>query len=329
VHEPSLVMFAVFVAITLIVTVWASGSTTTRKGFYTAHRRIGGIQNGWAITGDYLSAASFLGITGLIAFYGFDGFMYSVGWLVAYLAVLFLVAEPLRNAGKYTMADLISFRLRGRTVRALAGVSTLAITLFYMIAQMVGSGLIVSWLIPQVPEWLAIGVVGILMVIYVSFGGMLATTWVQIIKAGLLLITAAVLTVLVLSRFGFSLTHFLHAASAVHGSSGVTNLLAPGLYFSAGTRHGRSSAYPHAVLHRAVGESSAYVGRVGDGLGRCVLSGDVVYRIGRGHARRPTAYRSTNVRRTSHRVYRQALQRSAGAELAARPQRLHRPGPQQ
>ncbi|MEO8790034.1 MAG: cation acetate symporter [Candidatus Tumulicola sp.] len=230
-HEPSLVMFAVFVAITLIVTVWASGSTTTRKGFYTAHRRIGGIQNGWAITGDYLSAASFLGITGLIAFYGFDGFMYSVGWLVAYLAVLFLVAEPLRNAGKYTMADLISFRLRGRTVRALAGVSTLAITLFYMIAQMVGSGLIVSWLIPQVPEWLAIGVVGMLMVIYVSFGGMLATTWVQIIKAGLLLITAAILTVLVLSRFGFSLTHFLHAASAVPTSTGVTNLLAPGLYF--------------------------------------------------------------------------------------------------
>ncbi len=230
-HEPSLVMFAVFVAITLIVTVWASGSTATRKGFYTAHRRIGGIQNGWAITGDYLSAASFLGITGLIAFFGFDGFMYSVGWLVAYLAVLFLVAEPLRNAGKYTMADLISFRLRGRTVRALAGVSTLAITLFYMIAQMVGSGLIVSWLIPQVPEWLAIGVVGTLMVIYVSFGGMLATTWVQIIKAGLLLITAAVLTVLVLSRFGFSLPHFLQAASAVPNGTGVTNLLAPGLYF--------------------------------------------------------------------------------------------------
>jgi cation/acetate symporter len=228
---PSVVMFAIFVAITLIVTVWASGTTTTRKGFYTAHRRIGGVQNGWAITGDYLSAASFLGITGLIAFYGFDGFMYSVGWLVAYLAVLFLVAEPLRNAGKYTMADLISFRLRGRAVRAVAGLSTLSITLFYMIAQMVGSGLIVSWLIPQVPDYLAIGVVGTLMVIYVSFGGMLATTWVQIIKAGLLLVTAFVLTVLVLSRFGFSLDRFLHAASAVPTGNTVTNLLAPGLLF--------------------------------------------------------------------------------------------------
>src|SRR5580698_2662805 len=187
--QQTLVMFAIFVGITLIVTYWASGQSTTRRGFYAADRRIGGIQNGWAIAGEYFSAASFLGITGLVAFYGFDGFMYSVGWLVAYLTVLFLVAEPLRNTGKYTVADLVSFRLRGRTVRALAGVSTLAITLFYMIAQMVGSGLIVSWLIPQVPDYLAIGVVGTLMVIYVSFGGMLATTWVQIIKAGLLLIT--------------------------------------------------------------------------------------------------------------------------------------------
>ncbi|HEY1429412.1 MAG TPA: cation acetate symporter [Candidatus Tumulicola sp.] len=228
---PSLVMFAIFVAITLIVTVWASGTTTTRKGFYTADRRIGGVQNGWAITGDYLSAASFLGITGLIAFFGFDGFMYSVGWLVAYLAVLFFVAEPLRNAGKYTMADLISFRLRGRTVRAVAGVSTLAITLFYMIAQMVGGGAIVALLIPQVPEWLAIGIVGTLMVVYVSFGGMLATTWVQIIKAGLLLATGIGLTVLVLSRFGFSLDRFLHAAAAVPTGTTTSNLLAPGLYF--------------------------------------------------------------------------------------------------
>ena len=116
--QETLVMFAIFVGITLIVTYWASGQSTTRRGFYAANRRIGGLQNGWAIAGEYFSAASFLGIAGLIAFYGFDGFMYSVGWLVAYLTVLFLVAEPLRNTGKYTLADLVSFRLRGRGVRA-------------------------------------------------------------------------------------------------------------------------------------------------------------------------------------------------------------------
>ena len=183
--QPSLIMFGVFVGITLVVTYWASGQSTTSRGFYTAHRRIGGLQNGWAIAGDYMSAASFLGITGLVAFYGFDGFMYSVGWLVAYLAVLFLVAEQLRNTGKYTMADLISFRLRGRGVRAVAAVSTLTITLFYMIAQMVGSGLVVNLLLPQFPDYVAIGAVGVLMLVYVLFGGMLATTWVQIIKAAL------------------------------------------------------------------------------------------------------------------------------------------------
>ncbi|HEU5480750.1 MAG TPA: hypothetical protein VFU90_12980, partial [Candidatus Tumulicola sp.] len=207
--QPSLLMFGVFVGITLIVTYWASGQSTTSRGFYTAHRRIGGVQNGWAIAGDYMSAASFLGITGLVAFYGFDGFMYSVGWLVAYLAVLFLVAEQLRNTGKYTLADLISFRLRGRGVRAIAAVSTLAITLFYMIAQMVGSGLIVNLLLPRFPDFVAIGVVGVLMLVYVLFGGMLATTWVQIIKAALLLVTAVALSLLVMAHFGFSFAHFL------------------------------------------------------------------------------------------------------------------------
>lgn len=224
-------MFGVFVGITLIVTYWASGQSTTSRGFYTAHRRIGGLQNGWAIAGDYMSAASFLGITGLIAFYGFDGFMYSVGWLVAYLAVLFLVAEQLRNAGKYTMADLISFRLRGRGVRAIAAVSTLAITLFYMIAQMVGSGLIVNLLLPQFPEFVAIGVVGVLMLVYVLFGGMLATTWVQIIKAGLLLVTAIGLSLLVMAHFNFSLGAFLTAATKVPIAGKPTNLLQPGLLY--------------------------------------------------------------------------------------------------
>lgn len=229
--QPSLIMFGVFVGITLIVTYWASGQSTTSRGFYTAHRRIGGMQNGWAIAGDYMSAASFLGITGLVAFYGFDGFMYSVGWLVAYLTVLFLVAEPLRNTGKYTMADLISFRLRGRGVRAIAAVSTLIITLFYMIAQMVGSGLIVNLLLPRFPEAIAIAVVGVLMLVYVLFGGMLATTWVQIIKAGLLLATAIALSLLVMGHFGFSMDAFLRAASNVHIGNAPTNLLRPGLLY--------------------------------------------------------------------------------------------------
>jgi cation/acetate symporter len=229
--QPSLIMFGVFVGITLIVTYWASGQSTTSRGFYTAHRRIGGVQNGWAIAGDYMSAASFLGITGLVAFYGFDGFMYSVGWLVAYLTVLLLVAEQLRNTGKYTMADLISFRLRGRGVRAIAAVSTLAITLFYMIAQMVGSGLIVNLLLPRFPDYIAIGVVGVLMLVYVLFGGMLATTWVQIIKAGLLIATALALSLLVMGHFGFSMGAFLTAASKVPISGRPTNLLQPGLLY--------------------------------------------------------------------------------------------------
>jgi cation/acetate symporter len=230
-------MFAVFVGITLVVTYWASGRSTTSRGFYAAHRTISGAQNGWAIAGDYMSAASFLGITGLIAFYGFDGFMYSVGWLVAYLTVLFLIAEPLRNAGKYTLVDVISFRLRGRGVRAVAALSTLVITLFYMMAQMVGAGSLANLLVQRVPYETAIVIVGLLMMIYVLFGGMLATTWVQIIKAGLLLVTALALTVLVLAHFDFSFGHFFEAATHVAVDRSNHNLLQPGLLY-----HGQKGA---------------------------------------------------------------------------------------
>ncbi len=229
--QETLVMFGVFVGITLVVTYWASGQSTTSRGFYAAGRRIGGLQNGWAIAGDYMSAASFLGITGLVAFYGFDGFMYSVGWLVAYLAVLFLVAEQLRNTGKYTMGDLISFRLRGRGVRAIAAISTLTITLFYMIAQMVGSGALINMMLPQFSGVFAIILVAILMLVYVLFGGMLATTWVQIIKAGLLLCTALVLSFLVVAHFHFSIDALLRAATTAQGEIGAVNLLQPGLLF--------------------------------------------------------------------------------------------------
>ncbi|HET6276574.1 MAG TPA: cation acetate symporter [Candidatus Cybelea sp.] len=229
--QPSLVMFGVFVGITLVVTYWASGKSHTSLGFYAAHRRIGGLQNGWAIAGDYVSAASFLGITGLVAFYGFDGFMYSVGWLVAYLAVLFLVAEPLRNTGKFTVADLMSFRLRGRGVRAIAALSTLAITLFYLIAQMVGVSAIVNLLLPRFGDIVAIATVGVLMIVYVLFGGMLGTTWVQIIKAGLLLLTAIGLSLLAIGHFQFSLANFFNAASSVRSGGTASNLLQPGLLF--------------------------------------------------------------------------------------------------
>jgi cation/acetate symporter len=236
--EQTLVLFAIFVGITLIVTYWASGQSTTRRGFYAANRRIGGLQNGWAIAGEYFSAASFLGITGLIAFYGFDGFMYAVGWLVAYLAVLFLVAEPLRNTGKYTVADLVSFRLRGRGVRATAALSTLAITLFFLIAQMVGVSALAKLLLPRLGDVAAIIAVGVLMLTYVLFGGMLATTWVQIITAALLLSAALGLSLMVLAHYHFSLGNFLEAASHVNAGGHVVNLLQPGLLF-----HGAPGAW--------------------------------------------------------------------------------------
>lgn len=229
--QETLVMFGIFVGITLVVTYVAAGQSTTSRGFYTAHRRISGLQNGWAIAGDYMSAASFLGITGLVAFYGFDGFMYATGAFVGFLVVLLLVAEQLRNTGKYTMADLISFRLRGRNVRAVAAISTLAISIFYMIAQMVGGGAVVHLLLPEFSDVFAIIIVAILMLTYVFFGGMLATTWVQIIKAGLLLVSSVILSVLVLVHFHFSIGVMLQAATAVHKASGTANLLNPGLLF--------------------------------------------------------------------------------------------------
>ena len=183
----SLLMFLIFIVITLGITYWASRRTGTTTEFYSAGRTITGFQNGWAVAGDYMSAASFLGIAGLIAFYGYDGFMYSVGWLVAYLTVLLLVAEPLRNTGRFTMADVLAFRLRRPVVRVVAAASTLTVSLFYMIAQMVGAGSLVSLLVPGIGFNTAIIGVGALMLIYVIFGGMLATTWVQIVKAVLLM----------------------------------------------------------------------------------------------------------------------------------------------
>src|SRR6266487_4931392 len=165
----TLVLFLIVVGITLVITGWAARRTRTTVQFWAAGRSIKGWQNGLAISGDYMSAASFLGIAGLIAFNGYDGFMYSVGWLVAYLTVLLLVAEPLRNTGKFTMADVLAFRLRKRSVRSVAASSTLTVSLFYMIAQMVGAGSLVNLLIPGLTFEVAIIGVGVIMLIYVIF----------------------------------------------------------------------------------------------------------------------------------------------------------------
>src|SRR5215203_7047436 len=186
---PALVMFLGFVLLTLVITWWAARRSRGASQYFAAGRRITAWQNGLAVAGDYMSAASFLGIAGMIAFNGYDGFMYSVGFLVAYLTVLIIVAEPLRNAGKYTMADVLAYRLKPRPVRAMASLSTLTVSIFYMIAQMVGAGALVSLLLKDsgVTYQSAVIGVGVLMIVYVVFGGMLATTWVQIVKAVLLM----------------------------------------------------------------------------------------------------------------------------------------------
>src|SRR5580658_5323902 len=203
-------MFLGFVAITLVITYWAARRSVGSNSFFAANRQIKGWQNGVAVAGDYMSAASFLGIAGMIAFFGYDGFMYSVGWLVAYLTVLLIVAEPLRNIGKYTMADVLAFRLSPRPVRAMASLSTLTVSTFYMIAQMVGAGVLVSTLLKGggIDYKEAVAAVGILMIVYVVFGGMLATTWVQIIKAILLMSGTFLLSILVLAHFNWDLGQF-------------------------------------------------------------------------------------------------------------------------
>jgi cation/acetate symporter len=205
-------MFLAFVGLTLLITFWAAKKNTGASAYFAAGRSITGWQNGLAVAGDYMSAASFLGISGMIYVAGYDGFMYSVGFLVAYITVLLIVAEPLRNAGKYTMADLLAYRLKPRPVRALASLSTLVVSTFYMIAQMVGAGAIIKQLIGIDFEPAVIGV-GVLMLVYVVFGGMLATTWVQIIKALLLMVGALLLSYLVLQFHDFSFTKFFDAVA--------------------------------------------------------------------------------------------------------------------
>src|SRR5882762_7401473 len=229
----SLLMFLIFIAITLVITYWAARRSSGSSAYFAAGRQIKGWQNGIAVAGDYMSAASFLGIAGIIAFQGYDGFLYSVGFLVAYLTVLLVVAEPLRNAGKYTMADVLAYRLRPRPVRAMASLSTLTVSTFYMIAQMVGAGTLVALLLKGSGitfNW-AVSGVGLLMVAYVVFGGMLATTWVQIVKAILLMGGTILLSVLVLAHFHFSFTEFFDAIAHVQDGGKVVNFMTPGLRY--------------------------------------------------------------------------------------------------
>ncbi|PWA08389.1 cation acetate symporter [Pueribacillus theae] len=224
-----IVLFLLIVFLTLVITYYAAKQTKTTGDFYTAGGGLTGWQNGIAIAGDYLSAASFLGIAGAIALNGFDGFFYSIGFLIAYLVVLFLVAEPLRNLGKYTLADMINSRFDSKKVRGVAALSTITIVIFYMIAQLVGAGALIQLLF-KIDYWIAVLIVGVMMTIYVLFGGMIATSWVQIVKAVLLMAGMIIISFLVLLKYNFNIgTMFSEVKTATsHGA----DYLKPGLQYT-------------------------------------------------------------------------------------------------
>jgi cation/acetate symporter len=243
-------VFGVIISMTMFVTYLAAKRVKSVADFYTAGGGVSGLQNGWAIAGDYLSAASFLGIAGLISLYGYDGFMYSVGWLVAYITVLLVIAEPCRNIGKYTLSDILAYRNDPKKVRIVGAISVITVSTFYLTAQMVGGGVLVKTLI-GIDYEISVVVVGVLMLGYVLFGGMVATTWVQIIKAIMLVTASIVLVMFVWTPYGFSLPAFLQAVvadpkvqanvAALLGDKAATmsatelgqRFLEPGLYFKA------------------------------------------------------------------------------------------------
>jgi len=216
----AIIFFFFIVALTLAITYWAAKRTRTTKEFYAAGRSVSGLQNGFALSGDYMSAASFLGIAGLTSLKGYDGMIYAVGWLVGWPALMFLIAEPLRNLGKYTFADVVAFRLKQRPVRIASAIGGVITLLTYTIAQMVGSGSLIK-LMFGIPYELAEIIVGAVMLAYVLFGGMIATTWVQIIKAVLLLFGVTLLTILVLAQFGFSPGELYSAVAAKYGQTAL------------------------------------------------------------------------------------------------------------
>ena len=212
----AIVMFLIFVAITLFITYWAATRTKTASDFYAAGRGITGLQNGMAIAGDFMSAASFLGIAALVYMNGFYGLIFSVGWLVGWPIILFLIAERLRNLGKYTYADVVSFRLQQGPVRTMAAIGSLIVVIWYLIGQAVGAGQLLHTLVPQISYRESIVAVGALIIIYVTFGGMKATTWVQIIKAALLLGGATLMAIGVMAHEGFSFAKLFSDAVAIH-----------------------------------------------------------------------------------------------------------------
>ncbi|GAB3814186.1 sodium:solute symporter family transporter [Kribbella italica] len=225
-------LFTAVVAVTLYITWWASRQNKTTADYYAGGRSFSGSQNGLAVAGDYMSAASFLGISGQIALYGYDGFLYSIGFLVAWLVALLLVAELLRNSGRFTMADQLAFRMKQRPVRTAAASSTIVVSIFYLLAQMVGAGSLVGLLLGVKSEGLKAGVivlVGALMIVYVTIGGMKGTTWVQIVKAVLLMTGTLLITFLVLLKFDFNPSKLLGAAAANSGKGEA--FLQPGLLY--------------------------------------------------------------------------------------------------
>ena len=245
----SMILFLSFVALTLVI-VWRAGRSNKKStDFYDGGASFSGFQNGLAIAGDYMSAASFLGIAGTIALFGYDGFLYSIGFLVAWLVALLLVAEPLRNSGRFTMGDVVSFRMKQRPVRTASATSTVVVSIFYLLAQMVGAGALVSLLLgvtdPGMKNWIIAGV-GVLMIIYVTIGGMKGTTYVQIVKAFLLMIGATLLTVMVLWHFNFDISALLGAASEKSGKG--DSFLAPGLKFGKDMMDAAGAIDPSATL---------------------------------------------------------------------------------
>ncbi|CCK31088.1 putative symporter ywcA [Streptomyces davaonensis JCM 4913] len=227
-------LFGVFVLATLVITVWAGRQTKDAADFYAGGRQFTGFQNGLAVSGDYMSAASFLGIAGAIALFGYDGFLYSIGFLVAWLVALLLVAEPLRNSGRYTMGDVLAYRMRQRPVRTAAGTSTIVVSIFYLLAQMAGAGVLVSLLLGISSDAGKVGIValvGVLMIMYVTIGGMKGTTWVQMVKAVLLMSGALLLTFMVLLKFDFNVSDLLGTAADQSGHGKA--FLEPGLKYGA------------------------------------------------------------------------------------------------
>ena len=306
----NIAIFASFVVITLVIVIRVSAGKKTAEQYYTAAGAFTGRQNGVAIAGDYLSAASFLGIAGAIALQGYDGFLYSIGFLVAWLVALLLVAELMRNTGRFTMADVLSYRLRQRPVRIATAISVLTVSFFYLLAQMAGAGGLVSLLLGitgETAQNLVIVLVGVIMITYVLIGGMKGTTWVQIIKALLLIAGTAVITLMVLGKFSFSISDAVPVGGrqlprrrqAVRARPEVRqephdqdrlHLAVDG----ARARHRRPPARAPAVLHRPDQQAGPQVGGVGDLADRRLLPADPGRRLRRrrtgrpqGHPRRP------------------------------------------